>query len=261
MQGIQQSLTFACVFFALISSNQAQAWGKTGHRISGALAEPYLSDASRELIADILPNESLAEAGPWADYMRANPATFWQHTSPRWHYVTFSSNAIKRPKKGDAISALALFSQQLSNTKLPLKQRQLALRFIVHIVSDLHQPLHAGNGKDRGGSKFKVKFFGRRSHLHRVWDSQIIDEQKLSYSEWADWLSNKISAEQADSWCQATPSTWAKESRAMHKDIYPKTKNPDLKWQYIYQNLPRIQLRLQQSGVRLACFLNRLNEK
>lgn len=239
----------------------SHGWAKTGHRVSGELAEPYLSDASRKLIRDILPTESLAEMGPWVDFMRSNSAPFWQQQSLPWHYVTVVKRKLKPSSKGDAITALEHFSKQLKDPDSSLAQRQLALRFIVHIVSDLHQPLHTGNGKDRGGNKVKVKFFGRNTNLHTVWDSKIIDEQKLSYTEWADWLGKKITPKQAKQWCDPNPLTWALESRAMHKDIYPKRKLENLKWQYLYHNLPRIQLRLQQSGVRLACYLNQLSSQ
>jgi hypothetical protein len=102
------------------------------------------------------------------------------------------------PEQGDSVTALAQFKATLLDKDASLEQKQLALRFIVHIIGDLHQPLHAGNGTDRGGNDVKVRFFWEDSNLHRVWDSQMLDRRQLSYSEWADWLGRKITQQHVE---------------------------------------------------------------
>ena len=137
-----------------------------------------------------------------------------------------------------------------------MEDKQLALRFIIHIVGDLHQPLHAGNGTDKGGNDFKVEFFWKESNLHRVWDSGLIDRQKLSYTEWTEWLLNSITKEERKAWNNTDPLVWIKESTEIRDRIYPQ--DDEINWQYDYDHIPTVRLRLKQAGVRLGDYLNAL---
>ena len=69
-----------------------------------------------------------------------------------------------------------------------MEEKKIALKFMVHLIQDLHQPLHVGNGKDRGVHSVKVKWFGEKTNLHSVWDTKLFELQKLSYSEYANYL-------------------------------------------------------------------------
>jgi len=241
-------------------SQQALSWGKTGHRVAGQIAEHYLSAEARLALAELLPAEGLAEASTWADFMRADPAEFWQRTASPWHYVTVPGDRhyveVGAPEEGDAFTALQRFRATLLDRDAELDERRLALRFIVHIVADLHQPLHVGNGSDRGGNDFEVVYFGQPSNLHRVWDSQIIDHEQLSFSEMSDWLQQKITADQYRKWSTADPLVWIAESARLRDQIYPA--DVRLSWEYDYRWLPVIRQRLAQAGVRTAAYLNEL---
>jgi hypothetical protein len=149
-----------------------------------------------------------------------------------------------------------MFAKQLKSTQTSFAEKQLALRFIVHIIGDLHQPFHAGNGLDKGGNDVKLKFFWEDSNLHRVWDSGLIDGQKLSYTEWTKILSRKISEQQANQWMEVDPKVWIAESAKIRASVYPE--NDKLSWDYQYQNLPIVKQRLQMGGVRIAAYLNAL---
>lgn len=246
-------------FSFLFFSTGSAAWGKQGHRISSKIAEHYMSDDAKKMVQDILGVETLAEASTWADLMRSNPDTFWQRQSMWLHFVTIPEDQRKPHKNGDALSGLKDFTEKAKDSKLDIAERQKALRFLVHIITDLHQPLHAGNGNDKGGNDVKLKFFGQSTNLHRVWDSQLIDHEKLSYTEWAEWLLPTITPEEAKAWCDTNAFNWAIEGRKLHDSIYPKRK--DLRWQYIYKQRDTLRLRLKQSGVRLACYLNEMAEQ
>ena len=124
----------------------------------------------------------------------------------------------------------------------------------MHLIGDLHQPLHAGNGKDRGGNDIKVIFFRQESNLHRVWDSGMIDRRQLAYTEWTSWLNAKITASQLEAWHETNPAVWIAESIEIREGIYPEMK--ELSWDYFYKNSPVVQRRLQQAGVRIAAYLN-----
>ena len=178
--------------------------GKTGHRIVGEVATEYLSEPAAQAVEDILGPEGLAEASDWADYMRSNPDAFWRSEANPWHYVTIPEGMryteTTPPEAGDAITALTKFRAIAMDEGASLEDRQLALRFIVHLVGDLQQPLHAGNGKDRGGNWVDVVFFEEMSNLHEVWDEKLIQYEELSYSEWANWLIQKITPADLGEW-------------------------------------------------------------
>ncbi|MFK8013425.1 MAG: S1/P1 nuclease [Marinicellaceae bacterium] len=248
----------------LFSCFQAFSWGQTGHRVTGAIAEHYLTDEARTAINKILINEDLAEASTFADEMRSNPDKFWQETANPWHYVNVyegkTYDQMKIPKEGDSVTALEYFSQQLKSNKTQFKDKQIALRFIIHIVGDLHQPLHSGTDKDHGGNKIKVKFFSEESNLHKVWDEDLIDKQKLSYTEWAFKLQRKISLEQSQEWMEIDPKVWIAESVEIRKNIYPGS-DIELSWDYRYKHIPTINQRLKMGGVRIAAYLNNLFDK
>ena len=209
----------------LVCSQQSLAWGKTGHRVIGQIAEHYHSTQARLAMAELLVNEGLAEASTWADFMRANPYEFWQQIANTWHYVTVPPDQqyvdVGAPEEGDACTALQRFRTILLDADAGREDKRRALRFIVHIIADLHQPLHVGNGNDRGDNDFDVVYFDQESNLHRVWDSQIIDNTQLSFSEMAAWLQQKITVEQFRAWNNADALVWIAESAELREQIYP----------------------------------------
>lgn len=247
---------------AAAMSFQALSWGQVGHRVTGAIAEQYLTPQAQLAIKQLLVNEDLAEASTYADEMRADPSEFWQKTANPWHYVNVYDGKkysdVAPPPEGNAVTALELFTKQLKSKQTSLAKKQLALRFIVHIIGDLHQPFHAGNGLDRGGNDVKLKFFWEDSNLHRVWDSGLIDRQQLSYTEWSNILSRKITEQQAQNWKELDPKVWVAESAKLRANLYPE--QDKLSWDYQFQNLPIVKQRLQMAGVRIAAYLNSVFE-
>ncbi len=190
--------------------------------------------------------------------MRSNPSEFWQKTASPWHYVNvqLGEQYKKAPPEGDAISALDLFSRTLKDPTTTKENKQLALRFIVHIIGDLHQPFHSGTSEDRGGNLIRVKFFGEDSNIHRVWDSGLIDRQQLSYSEWTKRLGRDITADQVRQWSETNPSVWISESAKARGTLYPE--EPVISWDYQYTSMPIVKRRLQMGGIRIAAYLNEL---
>ena len=259
---------------ALIPS-PAFAWGKTGHRVVAAIADTQLSGLARAHIREILgPGESLDDAANWPDEMRSDPAIFWQKTSTPWHYVTLNGITYDHaPPDGDALEALDRFRKVLQDRQASLADKQLALRFIIHIVGDLHQPLHVGKCCDKGGNDVKVTFFGKPTNLHAVWDSALPDEEQLSYSELAAKLERHHSDRQLIQWWDINPRDWISESGEYRDTLYPTTADlpkpkkgdkrkkgqpvlPDLSYSYVYRFTPLMEQRLTQGGVRLAAYLN-----
>lgn len=252
------------VLCSALLSLPAFGWGQIGHRVTGEIAERHLNPAAKKQIEAILPLESLAEASTYADDMKSNPSEFWQRTASPWHYVTVPEHKhyhdVGAPEQGDAYTALKKFTATLKDPKSSLEEKQLALRFIVHLIGDLHQPLHAGNGKDRGGNDVKVRFFWQDSNLHRVWDSQMIGQKELSYTEWTDWLDKKITAQDISDWHSTDPAVWITESTKIRDTIYPKDANK-MSYDYLYDHIPTVKRRLQQAGIRIAHYLNEVFAK
>lgn len=250
------------VLCGLLLCTQAHGWGATGHRAAAKIAEGYLSTEARLSIEEILGRETLAEASTWPDFMRADPAEFWQVTANPWHYVTVPPGKrysdVGAPEHGDAVTALDRFSGMLRNPGTSAEDRALALRFIVHIVGDLQQPLHVGNGKDRGGNDFRIAYFGEPTNLHRLWDTQMIERKELSFTELAQWLGTKIGPDDYRAWNTADPLVWIAESAELRDRIYPDEDETGLRWDYDYRWTDELYQRLQQAGVRTAAYLNML---
>ena len=265
---------FAAGLALLAISSPALAWGKTGHRVVAAIADTQLSGLARANVEEILgAGESLDEAANWPDEMRSAPGDFWQKTATPWHYVTLNGIIYDHaPPEGDALEALGRFSKTLRDPAASRADKQLALRFIVHLVGDLHQPLHVGKCCDRGGNEVKVTWFGKPTNLHAVWDSQMVDDEQLSFTELAAKLERHISNQDVIDWWDVNPRDWISESAEIRDTLYPRPVPkpakarkgrkgapeplPALSYDYVYKFSPVMERRLKQGGVRLAAYLN-----
>ena len=170
----------------------AWAWGRLGHRVIAKLAERHLSDrAKAEIKALLEPGESLADCSTWADENRRE----LPKTAP-WHYVDVPLDepryddrfAGDDPAKGFIVPKIRELKATLKDPSKSVEERRFALRFLVHLVEDLHMPLHVGENHDKGGNTLQVRFFDRGSNLHRVWDSEIIARAERNEDRWLDAL-------------------------------------------------------------------------
>jgi nuclease S1 len=235
---------------------RASSWGLTGHRVVGQIAENYLSRKARKEVKKILGDETLADVANWMDFIKSEPA--YDYMKP-WHYVTIAEGQTyatsEKVPEGDVIWAINKFIGELKTDTLTLEEQQFALKSLVHLVGDIHQPLHVGNGMDRGGNDVKLKYFWQNSNLHRVWDSGMIDGQNLSYTEWVARIDH-TSKTQVESWQLASINDWAMESYTMRSSVYAIGERKNLNYRYNYDHINQVELRLQQAGVRLAGVLN-----
>src|SRR4051812_560568 len=240
---------------AVLIPSPALAWGKTGHRVIAAIADTQLSGLARADVEQILgPGESLDEAANWPDEMRSAPDSFWQKTATPWHYVTLNGIIYDQaPPEGDALEALGRFSKTLQDPNSSRADKQLALRFIVHLVGDLHQPLHVGKCCDKGGNDVKVTFFGKPTNLHAVWDSALVDDEQLSFTELAAKLERHTSDRDVIDWGDINPRDWISESAKYRDTLSPTAQDkpreskdkrakgpavPDLSYSYVYRFSP-----------------------
>ena len=106
--------------------------------------------------------------------------------------------------------------QEENSTK---EEKQIAIKFLVHIIGDLHQPFHVGNGKDRGGNNIRLKWFGESTRLHTVWDTHLINQQNLSYTEFADYLLINKDSKMIENWRTDSILVYVHESRDYRKNV------------------------------------------
>jgi len=244
------------IFLAIfLWCSSAFAWGPTGHRVVARIAEKHLSPKAAGAVAELLGPDTLPEVSTWADEIRSDPD--WQRASP-WHYINIedgqSFETMARPPGGDIISQLEQVDAVLRNSKSPREQKIVALKFLVHLVADLHQPLHVGRASDRGGNEIRVTWHGVPANLHQVWDSLIIDAENLSFTEWVEFI-DPPAAQQVDEWRRSGYLDWMRESLELRRRAYD-VGNSQLGYAYSYRNLKVVERRLSQAGVRLAGALN-----
>jgi hypothetical protein len=246
------------LFLAFLISAQAMAWGPTGHRVIGLIAEKHLTAKARKNIQRILNDETLAEVSNYMDFIKSDKTK--RHMDP-WHYMTIPDGKtyfeVGTPEEGDVFATINRLVTELNSKTFTDGDEAFALKCLVHLVGDLHQPLHVGNGTDRGGNDIDVEFFWSSSNLHRVWDSGIIDEQKYSYTEYVEWI-NHPTDEQIAKWQSSTVMDWVMESIACRDQVYDLPENKKINYRYIYDNQELVNQRLLQAGVRLAGMLNKI---
>ena len=233
------------------------SWGVTGHRATGYIAEKHLSKKAMKEIERILKGQSLAMASTWMDDIRSDST--YDYASD-WHWVTIQdgqtyADSEKNPK-GDVIETIERLIAELKSKKLNAKQEEEAVKMLIHLIGDIHQPLHVGGGNDRGGNDIKVSWFRNDSNLHRVWDSEMIDDTKLSYTELAQSLLAP-DAVQLVAWQKSTVRDWANESMGYRKQVYDYG-NGKLGYAYSYKYFHVVRQRINQAGVRLAAVLNEI---
>jgi nuclease S1 len=244
------------LLFCLITI-EGFGWGPTGHRVTGLIAEHYLNAKAKKRIKQLLGQESLALVSTWMDDIRSDSTHI---DMADWHWVTIETGMTydqsKKNPKGDAILTLERVIAELKSHQLTALQELEDLKILVHLVGDIHQPLHVGCCDDQGGNKARVKWFRNESNLHRVWDSDMIDDSRFSYTELVEALGEpdklKVSALQKN-----TVRDWVNESMSYRKQVY-EIGEGNLGYKYNYKNFPIVRLRLVQAGVRLAGILNQI---
>jgi len=238
----------------------ALAWGKTGHRVVGYVAQQHLTKKASKNIDKILTQFSLEMSGNYLDFIRADSNYRFMSS---WHYVSIPDGKryadITPNPKGDVIAKIEELILELSTKDFKIvKDEEFALMALVHLVGDLHQPLHVGYAEDRGGNSIKVEWFGEETNLHHVWDGSIIDDQQLSYTEWGNHINRGVDKLQVAYWQSTSVRDWAHESQDLRKACYDFGEYTNLKYDYVFRHLHTVETRLEQAGVRLAGLLNEI---
>lgn len=273
-------------FSLLLTSQLLFAWGQNGHRVVAQICYDNLTIEARQEIDNLLGDDYLTQVANWPDFIKSEKN--WDFAKP-WHYVTVHPNQTvsqviakgkENPKIENAIEAIELMKAILKGDDIATKQFQelmeenavqplsgsikaTALAFLIHIVGDIHQPMHCGKNNDHGGNKISVLFFNEKSNIHAVWDSGIVEKEELSYTEFSAFTVKHTASKKA-SWETASLTTWVEESieqrELIYNTIYDNTDRttglPNLSYSYQHDFLPVVEDRLGAAGYRAAVLLN-----
>lgn len=263
----------------------AWSWGSIGHYAICELAEKKVTPKTREALRKILGKMSLAQACNHMDEVRSHPdrATY-EKTFP-WHFVEVPNghtidNAPRSPQ-GDALEAMIRMEQKLKSRTGSAFEQFEALAFLTHLLGDVHQPLHVGNGQDMGANTCVVSFFKRKTNLHVVWDSSLIEHLALSFTELARFV-DILDTKTETAYRKGDYKDWITESANVRDQLYPKvfaggkevpgrpyckkreegtvedSMIPELGYDYAFQTRALLNQRLIQAGIRIAVVLDRI---
>tara|TARA_B100000927_G_scaffold25952_2_gene19445 strand:- start:13048 stop:13815 length:768 start_codon:yes stop_codon:yes gene_type:complete len=249
-------IIFTLIFYSNYFNND---WGSTGHRVVGKIAEQNISNETRKKIFDLLDGNSIAYVSTYADEIKSN-STFKNYNN--WHYANLKLHqkykTSKKNPKGDVYFGIKKCIDILNDNTISKKEKQFYLKLLIHLIGDLHQPLHLGKKEDRGGNDIKIKWFDKFSNLHRVWDSNMINYSRLSYSELANNLP-AVSDKVKKQIISAPIEKWFEETHNLTKYIYNKLpKDKILGYKYYHENFDIIRLQLLKAGLRLAYTLDQI---
>ena len=262
------------VVLALVSPQRVQSWGGQGHRLVALLAAERLTPLARRNVTWLLGPETLADVSSWADqYLVGNYQTFY------WHFINIPPEATSYDRdrdcprqpgvgadtRGDrwrdcAVDRILYNRDRLADTTLDRSDRAIALKFLVHVVGDLHQPFHA-LGVGHGGNDIPVSVFGSDTcgnypcNLHGVWDGGLIAHRALNDAQYLLVLRDLIAKNRLEARPAGTPAEWAMQSHDLGKAaLLPPHGRVDEA--YYRAQISIVEQRLALAGVRLAALLN-----
>lgn len=272
----------AAALLCLGATSTALAWAPLGHALVGELAQRHLDPKARAEIARLLagePTPTLAGVASWADELRSTDPERFKATS-RWHYINAKGGGcdfdlVRDCPDGDCVvGALDRQLAILADRKQPLATRRDALKFVVHLVGDEHQPMHAGNRTDSGGNRFQVSLrtplepeaYARKSYvdgvmgtnLHSVWDYYILASRGLGLRDYADALDTGIATPAVPRPGAGVLLEWAAASCRLIDvhGLYPADDQHKMDHAYLDRFRPLAEARVQLAGKRLAQLLN-----
>ena len=244
------------------------SWGYNGHRTIGLITENYLSASAKVAVKELLGDTSIAEACTWADDARKETAFA---ATANWHFLnlplglTFDEfkHYIDTTSKANVYSALLDAEKTLGNQQAARQEKVYALKFLMHFVGDLHQPMHISRAEDKGGSTIQLNFEGKGTNLHSLWDTKLLEKQGLTFTQVAEKYA-KVDPVLVKKWQSEPLTQWIWESYQISSELYTEIESMNKRViddSYYQKHLPTIELRIKQAAVRLAGTLNRIYGK
>lgn len=248
---------------ALLGALDLLAWGQKGHDITAYIAECHLTPEAAARIDRVLGGHSPVYYANWLDNASHTPA--YAHTLT-WHYMNVDEGetleTMPRNPKGDVLSAVRDLVAKLERGGLDAAGEATALKMLIHLVGDMHCPMHAGHLSDLGGNRIPVLFFRSRTNLHAVWDTSLVEAaHKWSYTEWRQQI-DRASDDEVAAMQAGEPGDWIAETQAICTQIYADTpEGTKISYDYIAEAAPVIERQFLRGGLRLAKLLNRIYGK
>ena len=252
-----RSIVLLCLLSAHLVMGNSNFWSKTGHRVVGEVAMGHLNRKTKRAVSKLLNGQSLAAVSNYADIIKSDRA--FKNFST-WHYVNIpldkNYSEVEPSPNGDLVTGIQKCIEILKSQNSTEADRIFYLKMLIHLIGDLHQPMHVGRAEDKGGNDIQLQWFGKGSNLHRVWDSNMINDYGMSYTE----LSKKLPVldkEQIREIKKGTVLEWVKESQELVNEIYSSVgKGEKLGYSYSYKYWNTVEKQLQKGGLRLAQVLN-----
>lgn len=245
----------------MLAPTLASAWGQKGHDVVAYIAEKHLSKRTLKRVTEVLDGNSLVYVANWMD--NASHTDEYAYTKT-WHYVNVdpdegSYNNSTKATSGDVVTAINGIVDRIKSGTLTAEQERAELMMLIHLVGDMHCPMHAGMKSDRGGNGTKVKYFGKQRNLHSVWDSEIVESaHRWSYSEWQQQV-DRASRKEQKAIAQGCPNDWIEETVLLARDIYATSSTGEnLSYDYVAHYAPVVEQQLLKGGIRLAKILEEL---
>lgn len=239
------------------------SWGAVGHQTVARIAENHLSPQAQLAVKDLLGNETLPGISSWADQIKSDPAYsatgsyHFVNLPSGLNYIQFSSS-IKALTNDNLYQALSKYENILADPNQSHEKRAEALKFIVHLVGDAHQPMHISRAEDKGGNTIQVQFDGQGTNLHALWDGKLISRTGQN-SEELSKLWDNVTPAQILQWQKDPEIKWIYESYQLSGNLYAEIeKGNKLGEDYYKKHISEIQLRITQGGIRLAGLLNQI---
>ncbi len=250
---------FAIVFFVALIVDCASAWGPMGHSVIGEIAQSKLLPEAKRKIRQQLQTPSLANVANWADQVKK------RRKQKPWHYTNIPEGVLKYDRRrdcptGDCVTeVIPKMAHTLGNPREPLKSRREALKYLVHFVADIHQPLHLGYASDRGGNRISLRYRGRNTNLHALWDQGLIERGGKSLVQYARQLNCRRFANIRLENLREEVIRWGLESRQIVlNSVYNFNKGSGLSRNYIGRSRIILNRRMCKAGARLAGILNQI---
>lgn len=242
----------------VIGPAPADAWGLVGHRAVALVASQRLSPAARQAVAALLDGRAMVDAAEWADAVRT---TTHPHTA-NWHsvYVPITTSGYDEARDcppqewGDCVlKALPRLERQIADTALPHQDRREALMLFIHLIADMHQPIHVGENGDRGGSARTIVPIGGSRHLHAAWDEGIIRASRVDTRAMVAAANQWLHGQDESAIARGSYQDWAMESFRTSRDVvYPQIADDRIDDGERTRALAVIEERIARAGVRLA---------
>jgi len=237
------------------------SWGYDGHYAVAKIAENHLTPNAQLAVKSLLGHKSMADVSSYADELRSDPA---YKSTAALHFLNIPlgynfdqfSAAVKNSRQENIYTGLVGCINELKDAKNSKSKKELALELLIHFAGDSHQPMHISRAEDKGGNSTSVTFLGSGTNLHGLWDSGLLDHQKINYKDLAAAYDD-ATPEQIKKWQSDNIMVWLWESYQITTILYQEAnENPNFDEKYYHDHIPIVKNRIEKAGIRLAGILN-----